>query len=614
MKKIYHILILLGVLAIARIDALAQFPYTYKMDSRSPNIVTTFQTDVNKKYTIKVSGTYSMWPEYCTQQYGVDAMCVYKAPDSKEQQGLWPPKKIRNNVILRDDLIYFQDNKQYYSIATMNQYAPDLNFVKVRLNPLKDIGFRFENAPIPITPPRYNIGHVYEFEYTGTGKPFEMKILDYIYSIPNERLVAGYEDNCGELTVVIDEVEPIKLCSGPTVILDTLTGKITVDLGLTVNELADSNDIKANKYLNNKLALYGDGIFQCPIVECNKDSVMQDKISVALIIDKSGSMIDSVSKTDPTSRMDASKKAATTFVNGLASYDETMLYTFSTSTNKVVDWTTDKSVVVGAINQIQPEGWTFMEKTLITVIDAVENHNSAKKYIILLTDGEDTDDFTSIEDVYDRISVNQQSGNPIPIYTIALSLEEPVSRYNLEQIALRSKGKFFAVNNSDQLSSIYSTISNMLDTNRCCEFSYELQPCNSSELGKVVKRKITIMYPQKDTIIKKEIVYELDCRDTATGIEQELVYAEEDALRVSEVFPNPSSGNGVIAYDVNGYAEVSISMFDMQGKLVRTLLNGQQDTGHYRLSIDMENELPGAYTIIVRMNDHSVAKKFLLSK
>ncbi|MFM6395391.1 MAG: vWA domain-containing protein, partial [Planktothrix sp.] len=189
--------------------------------------------------------------------------------------------------------------------------------------------------------------------------------------------------------------------------------------------------------------------FKCPLVECNKDSIEQDIIAVSMIIDESGSMSFPISLTDTTKRLNAARVSANSFVDGLGNGDEVMLHTFSDFLSKRVDWTTDKKKVKDAIDEITPLQGTSMESSLIRVLQEVEQKSASKKYIVILTDGEDTDDFTSIYDVYEAIEENKQSGQPVPIFTIALSLIDTTALKNLQEIAVRSNGKFFSANNSD---------------------------------------------------------------------------------------------------------------------------------------------------------------------
>jgi hypothetical protein len=594
----------------------ANFPQKYKVLAKDQIPKKSFVSELGKKYSIKVKGTYSLWPQY--NSTGADAVCVYAVPAAILNNGMWPP--IKDGIKkLREDTLFFIDNNEYFPRTEMNNWTTARS--NVRINPLVHIGFRFDNKPIPINPFKYNQNNTYEFEYTGTGKPFDMVILDSYYSIPDEKVLSKYDDNSGELEIDIDTVKPVVPCSGPElspiIIYDSTKKRYdttyVVKLGLTVNQLVAPNEIRTNKYLSNKLAIYENGEFKCPLVECNKDSIEQDLIAVSMIIDESGSMNFPISLTDSTKRLDAARKSANSFVDGLSNGDEVMLHTFSDFLTKRVDWTTDKKKVKDAIDAIIPKFGTSMESSLIRVLQEVEQKNSLKKYIVLLTDGEDTDDFTTIYDVFEAIEENKQSGEPVPIFTIALALIDTTALDNLQEIAKRSNGKFFSANNTDSLSMIYSKIYNIIDTSRCCEFTYELVGCKDTERDTVI-RKITIMYPDKGIVDTKELTYKLDCTKKPISVFENYIYNQVDEIRVSELSPNPTSNSGSIAYDITEYSKVSIALFDINGNMIQQFLDGNQDIGHYRLYIDLQNQASGTYSLVVTVNDKRVIRKFILSK
>lgn len=613
MKKFYTILSMLVVLIVSQsISMKANFPQKYQVFANNSNPVLSFNSVLGKKYLIKVKGTYSLWPEY--DSIGADGICVYQVPSKQLTSGMWPPLQISQRPPnIRPDILYFTDTTLYFPREVMSTWPNDMRYVKVRINPFEHIGFRFDNKPIPINPIKYNSSNTYEFEYTGTGKPFEMVIRDSYYSIIAERDVSNYSDNSGRIEVEIDTLKPIVPCSGPEWLKINDTTYV-VKLGLSVNELISPNTYRANKELSNKLAIYEGGQFKCPLIVCDKDSISQDFLSISLLIDQSGSMkwpIDTFLAS--TIRIEAARKAANTFIDGLGPTDEVMLHTFNTVLNKQINWTNDKSAVKSKINAIIPDGGTNMESSLISLLNQVELHPSPKKYIILLSDGEDTDPFTSINDVLTKIDQNKQSGSPVPIFTIALGLNNVEALNNLKEIADRSNGKHFSANNADSLSLIYSKIYNIIDSSRCCEFTYKLEPCTVSEKGKEVTRTITIMHPMKGVVSTKELTYKLDCRG-ANSVDEEYVYNSQDQLRVSELSPNPTGSSSSIAYDVNMYSKVAINLFDISGNLVKRYFSGFQDTGHYRMSLDMSDLESGSYNLIVQMNDNKVSRKLIISK
>jgi len=170
----------------------ANFPQKYQISAKNSSPVLSFNSELGKKYLIKVKGTYSLWPEY--DSFGADGICVYQVPLKQMTSGMWPPLQIlQSPPNIRAETLYFTYDTLYFTRDVMSAWPIGMRYVKVRLNPFEHIGFRFDNKPIPINPIKYNSSNTYEFEYTGTGKPFEMVIRDSYYSIVDERVLTIQE-------------------------------------------------------------------------------------------------------------------------------------------------------------------------------------------------------------------------------------------------------------------------------------------------------------------------------------------------------------------------------------------------------------------------------------
>ena len=74
--------------------------------------------------------------------------------------------------------------------------------------------------------------------------------------------------------------------------------------------------------------------------------------------------------------------------------------------------------------------------------------------------------------------------------------------------------------------------------------------------------------------------------------EQEIV--RESPLRV---FPNPAENQSIIEYDVLRKARVSINVYDLTGRLVKTLANEDKTAQTYKISFHSENLKSGMYIV-----------------
>ena len=70
---------------------------TIVLQANDSRIRTTAPTINGQSYTITVTGTYSMWPEFTA--YGVDAMYVYHVPSKQLTSGFWPMEVYENQTL-----------------------------------------------------------------------------------------------------------------------------------------------------------------------------------------------------------------------------------------------------------------------------------------------------------------------------------------------------------------------------------------------------------------------------------------------------------------------------------------------------------------------------------
>jgi hypothetical protein len=56
-------------------------------------------------------------------------------------------------------------------------------------------------------------------------------------------------------------------------------------------------------------------------------------------------------------------------------------------------------------------------------------------------------------------------------------------------------------------------------------------------------------------------------------------------------------------------SDVSLEIFDVQGRLIKTLANGRQAAGEYTFT--WSTEIPGIYISVLRTNDKVIKRKIL---
>jgi uncharacterized delta-60 repeat protein len=102
----------------------------------------------------------------------------------------------------------------------------------------------------------------------------------------------------------------------------------------------------------------------------------------------------------------------------------------------------------------------------------------------------------------------------------------------------------------------------------------------------------------------------------AQGIEQS---NENRKLRIENlsVSPNPFRTNPTIHYSLSTYSHISLSVYDISGKLVKTLINESKPKGSYNAIWDRRNResqrvSQGIYFFVLKTNSNTQQKKVLL--
>jgi hypothetical protein len=85
-------------------------------------------------------------------------------------------------------------------------------------------------------------------------------------------------------------------------------------------------------------------------------------------------------------------------------------------------------------------------------------------------------------------------------------------------------------------------------------------------------------------------------------------------FELSQNYPNPFNPSTVIRYDIPTNAIVKISIYDMLGREVATLVNGNQMAGHYNVTFNAKNLPSGVYLYSLHAGDRTFVQKMLLLK
>jgi Ca-activated chloride channel family protein len=205
--------------------------------------------------------------------------------------------------------------------------------------------------------------------------------------------------------------------------------------------------------------------------------VKVEGIDIILTVDVSGSMQIQDDKNDERPRVEIAKDEAIRFINkrtndalGLVIFGMDAVSRCPLTLDKHVLRTIVKELTVGVIDA---QG-TVLATGLLTAINRLKNSKAKSKVIILLTDGEPSEN-----DIQPKIAIEAAKKLGIKVYTIGIGSDKEVKVMHpfygmmimpkvnadlLTLIAQETGGKFFMARNAKDMRAIYDTIDSLEKT------------------------------------------------------------------------------------------------------------------------------------------------------
>ncbi len=88
--------------------------------------------------------------------------------------------------------------------------------------------------------------------------------------------------------------------------------------------------------------------------------------------------------------------------------------------------------------------------------------------------------------------------------------------------------------------------------------------------------------------------------------------AHEETFALSQNFPNPFNPSTEIRYSIPVTSHVTLKLFDILGREIRTLVNTSQNPGTYSVTLNAQNLASGVYLYRLITGDFSATKKLVL--
>jgi hypothetical protein len=91
------------------------------------------------------------------------------------------------------------------------------------------------------------------------------------------------------------------------------------------------------------------------------------------------------------------------------------------------------------------------------------------------------------------------------------------------------------------------------------------------------------------------------------------------SFELNQNFPNPFNPSTIISYQLTMNSHVTLKVFDMLGREVKTLVDENETSGKYKVKFSIEDEdgsklSSGVYFYRLRVSDETVTRKMLLMK
>ena len=87
-----------------------------------------------------------------------------------------------------------------------------------------------------------------------------------------------------------------------------------------------------------------------------------------------------------------------------------------------------------------------------------------------------------------------------------------------------------------------------------------------------------------------------------------------DGIKMSQNQPNPAGSETTIQYEIQNNATVSLEIFDVMGRKVVSMNEGEKNKGKHSINITTEKLASGTYYYSLKANDKRLTKKMVITK
>jgi hypothetical protein len=98
------------------------------------------------------------------------------------------------------------------------------------------------------------------------------------------------------------------------------------------------------------------------------------------------------------------------------------------------------------------------------------------------------------------------------------------------------------------------------------------------------------------------------------GLAGQFTALPPESFLLDSVYPNPFNATTRINYTINHRGRVNLTIYDIKGKLLQTLVDREQGNGEYSILFNAENLSSGIYLIKLSLDEQTVSRPLILLK
>ena len=91
-------------------------------------------------------------------------------------------------------------------------------------------------------------------------------------------------------------------------------------------------------------------------------------------------------------------------------------------------------------------------------------------------------------------------------------------------------------------------------------------------------------------------------------------YGISHDFEINQAYPNPFNPSTSIDYTLSNNGQLAINVFDMNGRFIDTLSDGEMDAGHHTITWNASKQTSGVYFVKFESENHTYTQKIVLIK